>query len=183
MRRTALLLALLVLATVIAAGCGGPKDPKQALADACERQIAEVKENAKSGDTKEAKSTADFVKNEKLVECAGQPALSAGLTEKPADGKDGAAAEGGAAEEPTPVLDEAAIAAEREVFTTSCASCHVLGDANATGSFGPSLDTTKMTIEEMTAQIVNGGGGMPAGLLTGDDAASMSAYIDAVRAG
>lgn len=178
-----MLLSLLVLAAAIAAGCGGPDNPKKALAEACERQIAEVKEASHGGDTREAKSTKEFVDNEQLVECAGQPALIAGM--KPADDKGDAAGDAGgdkpAGEEPAPALDEATIAAEREKFTTSCASCHVLSDAGATGSFGPDLDDSKMTVDEMTAQIENGGGGMPGGLLTGDDAASMSAYIESVR--
>lgn len=196
MRRTAPLLILLALAAFVAVGCGGPDDPKKSLAEACQRQIEEVEGEAHGGDTKEADTTKKFVEEEQLVECAGQPSLTASMRdaqkEAGADAGEGADGEAGNGEEAaegegdgatTPVLDEAALAAERETFTTSCASCHVLGDAKATGSFGPDLDTSTMSVEDMTAQIENGGGGMPPALLTGDDAASMSAYIDAVRAG
>lgn len=68
----------------------------------------------------------------------------------------------------------------RSLFTTSCGGCHQLADADAVGSVGPDLDKLKMTKETVLAQIKNGGGGMPADLIKGDDAEQMAEYVAAV---
>lgn len=67
----------------------------------------------------------------------------------------------------------------RELFKTSCGGCHQLADADAVGSVGPDLDKAKMTTESVLAQIKNGGGGMPADLIKGDDAEQMAEYVAA----
>jgi mono/diheme cytochrome c family protein len=53
--------------------------------------------------------------------------------------------------------EEAAIT----LFDASCASCHTLSVADASGAVGPNLDTTTMSKAEIETQIRNGGGAMP----------------------
>lgn len=50
----------------------------------------------------------------------------------------------------------------KTLFSASCASCHTLKTANATGTIGPNLDDAKPTREKVITQVTNGGGGMPA---------------------
>ncbi|MBC7643633.1 MAG: cytochrome c, partial [Thermoleophilia bacterium] len=52
-----------------------------------------------------------------------------------------------------------------------------LADANTNGAVGPNLDDLQPTRETVEAQIANGGGGMPAGLLHGQDAKDVAAYV------
>jgi mono/diheme cytochrome c family protein len=52
------------------------------------------------------------------------------------------------------------------VFAASCGGCHVLEAAGTSGTTGPNLDESKVSLEEAVEQIANGGGGMPA---FGDD--------------
>ncbi|MCZ4496443.1 MAG: cytochrome c class, partial [Thermoleophilia bacterium] len=70
----------------------------------------------------------------------------------------------------------------RKLFAASCAGCHVLTDADASGAVGPNLDETTMTPEDITEQIINGGGAMPAGLLEGEEAAAVGEYVAAAAA-
>ena len=61
-----------------------------------------------------------------------------------------------------------------------CAGCHTLAAANATGTVGPNLDQLKPNYQAVTAQVTNGGPGMPAfgkGQLTTQQIADVSAYV------
>jgi mono/diheme cytochrome c family protein len=50
----------------------------------------------------------------------------------------------------------------RQVFDANqCANCHTLEAAGATGTIGPNLDDSDVTVEQAIEQITNGGGGMP----------------------
>jgi cytochrome c551 len=71
-------------------------------------------------------------------------------------------------------------AAARQMFQTTCRSCHALADAKAAGTFGPDLDLLAPDAERVRDQINDGGGGMPAGLLEGDDAELVARYVAAV---
>ncbi len=56
-----------------------------------------------------------------------------------------------------------------------------LKDAGTSGNVGPDLDSLAPLSEETVAkQIENGGGAMPAKLLTGQDAANVAAYVASV---
>jgi cytochrome c6 len=70
-------------------------------------------------------------------------------------------------------------AAGKEIFTTSCASCHTLSDAGATGTIGPNLDDAKPELELVIDRVVNGKGAMPPfkGQLTDKQIADVSAYV------
>jgi mono/diheme cytochrome c family protein len=74
---------------------------------------------------------------------------------------------------------EETLTAGREVFTSSCGSCHVLADAGTTGQVGPSLDQTELSRAEIEQQVRNGGGGMPAfeGRLTDEQIENVSTYV------
>lgn len=69
------------------------------------------------------------------------------------------------------------VGAARAEFQKTCKSCHTLADAEANGMFGPDLDMLQPSREQVLQQIKNGGGGMPAGLLTGDDAELVADYV------
>jgi len=66
-------------------------------------------------------------------------------------GTDGGADQGGGGD----------AAAGRDVFASDCANCHTLAAADATGTIGPNLDESNVTVEEAAEQVENGGGAMP----------------------
>ncbi len=70
-----------------------------------------------------------------------------------------------------------ASSAGKDSFVSACGGCHTMKAAGTSGSVGPDLD--KLTLDEQSVhdQIVNGGGGMPAGLLKGDDATEVAKYV------
>jgi mono/diheme cytochrome c family protein len=90
--------------------------------------------------------------------------------------------------------------AGKELFKAKCASCHTLADAGTGGTIGPNLDDAFRQaradgLGEATIQAVvrgqisysieeppTGLPGMPADLVTGDDADSVAAYVASVAA-
>jgi mono/diheme cytochrome c family protein len=60
------------------------------------------------------------------------------------------------------------------VYEQKCAPCH---GANAEGKVGPRLAGAKLTVEQARAQIDNGGGIMPAKLVSGGAEADVLAYL------
>jgi mono/diheme cytochrome c family protein len=72
----------------------------------------------------------------------------------------------------------------KELFIATCESCHTLDAVQATGVTGPDLDELGgLDRERVLAAIENGGTGqgrMPAGLLKGQDARDVAAYVAAV---
>jgi cytochrome c553 len=72
----------------------------------------------------------------------------------------------------------------KELFRSTCATCHTLAAANAHGVTGPDLDEIgEMTEERVTQAIKVGGTGqkrMPAELLEGEDAEAVAKYVTAV---
>jgi len=86
----------------------------------------------------------------------------------------------------------------KDLFTQKCGSCHVLADAGTTGKVGPNLDDgfrraredgmTEATVRQVVrGQIaypvtnpVTGSPGMPADIVTGQDANDVAAYVAAV---
>ena len=69
----------------------------------------------------------------------------------------------------------------RALFMQTCASCHTLAAANARGITGPSLDQLgAIDAQRVETAIRVGGSGekrMPAGLLAGDNARAVGAYV------
>ena len=66
------------------------------------------------------------------------------------------------------------------VFKETCASCH---GRSAQGGVGPRLAGAHLTPEQVKAQIDNGGGIMPAHLVTGAREADVLAYVDSIASG
>lgn len=179
MRVPALSILLIALALVASACAGGPQDSDKRLEEACERQMEEVAED--EGSTPTAKSSKDKLEDTTIVECSGQQVKIVPADEEGDDEDKGAGKDTGTAEDPGSGGDEAAPAkldpAARELFAKTCGSCHALGDAETTGSFGPALDDTSLDAEGVKTQIENGGGGMPPALLEGDDAEAVATYV------
>jgi mono/diheme cytochrome c family protein len=65
------------------------------------------------------------------------------------------------------------------VFQGSCAGCH---GANGSGGVGPKLQGLAVTIARVKAQIDNGGGTMPAGIVKGGDEKDVLAYVNTLIA-
>ena len=66
------------------------------------------------------------------------------------------------------------------VFASAgCGSCHTLQAAHSTGTVGPNLDALKPDYQAATAQVTNGGAGMPAfnGQLNTKQIADVAAYV------
>ena len=72
----------------------------------------------------------------------------------------------------------------KELFRQTCTTCHTLAAANAHGVTGPNLDEIGEMTEERVLQAIKVGGTgqkrMPAGLLEGEDAEDVAAYVTAV---
>ena len=70
----------------------------------------------------------------------------------------------------------------KDVFLETCATCHTLAAAGATGGIGPNLDEARPTRERVRTMIRNGAisGAMPAGLLTGADLERVAVYVSGV---
>ena len=75
----------------------------------------------------------------------------------------------------------AAEAHGRELFASNCATCHTLKGSNSTGAIGPNLDVLRPAAGLVENAILvgraQGRGNMPGGLLTGEDAKDVAAYV------
>jgi cytochrome c6 len=68
----------------------------------------------------------------------------------------------------------------RQLFASTCGSCHTLKDAGAAGRVGPDLDQLEPDSARVTQAIQRGGAGsgtMPPTLLHGQDAQLVAAYV------
>jgi mono/diheme cytochrome c family protein len=68
----------------------------------------------------------------------------------------------------------------RGLFIENCGSCHTLDAAGTQGQIGPNLGDIPLDEDEVLAAIENGGtgsGNMPSGLLSGQDAQDVAAFI------
>ena len=72
----------------------------------------------------------------------------------------------------------------RELFAHNCATCHTLAGSNAVGRVGPNLDTLNggnlkpaFVLDAIAKGRANGNGQMPAGLLFGQEAKDVAAYV------
>jgi mono/diheme cytochrome c family protein len=75
---------------------------------------------------------------------------------------------------PTPAAEPGAA-----VFAASCASCHTLAAASASGAVGPNLDERKPDAARVTAIVTSGGGSMPSfsGSLSEAEIAAVAEYV------
>lgn len=74
----------------------------------------------------------------------------------------------------------AATGAGKDAFAGTCGSCHALAAASTKGAVGPNLDTLKPDKNRVLNAITKGGtgsGAMPKGLLTGDEADQVAAFV------
>jgi mono/diheme cytochrome c family protein len=65
------------------------------------------------------------------------------------------------------------------VYSQACAGCH---GAKAEGGIGPPLAGAAISLAAAKAQIDNGGGAMPAGLVSGGDEEDLLAYLATILA-
>lgn len=183
-------LLVALAAALLLTACLGPDDPEKRLEESCARQVKEVEDGEEDEGTPVAESTQERLEQVELRECARQQETdpednAAAAVEEGSGTEEGDT--GGGSEADAPVAgDEPAtemLSGEgRELFTESCASCHVLADADASGEIGPNLDETDMDQDEIREQIEQGGGGMPPGLLDGEDADIVAEYIEQAAA-
>jgi mono/diheme cytochrome c family protein len=89
----------------------------------------------------------------------------------------------GASPEKVAASDEEA----KELFQTNCGSCHTLARAGTDGIVGPNLDdllgqgTPEANVTRVQNAIENGiEGRMPAGILQGEDAATVADFVSRV---
>ncbi len=72
----------------------------------------------------------------------------------------------------------------RAIFGVSCASCHTLAAADAAGKVGPNLDQMRppeqLVLDAVVRGRQRGSGTMPAGIVQGEDAENVSAFVAAV---
>lgn len=83
-----------------------------------------------------------------------------------------------AAESPAPPV--ATQGPGRELFVTTCGSCHALASAGTSGAIGPNLDDLKPDKQMVESAITIGGtgsGAMPPGLLEGTEATEVADYV------
>ena len=75
--------------------------------------------------------------------------------------------------------------AGKEVFASSCGSCHALADAGTSGAVGPDLDDLAPDEATVASQVTNGGGAMPAfgDELSAQQIADVAAYVSSVAGG
>ena len=72
------------------------------------------------------------------------------------------------------------MAVAKTTFVSTCGGCHTLADAKTGGAVGPNLDQLKPSEATVAHQIMNGGGGMPAGLLSGAKLTAVAKYVSSV---
>ena len=57
---------------------------------------------------------------------------------------------------------DSTVASGIDVFKDAgCGNCHTFSAADANGPVGPNLDNLDLTVERVSEQVTNGGGGMP----------------------
>lgn len=154
MRRTVLVLVLLVAAVgVVAVGCGQEQD---------QTATPETVEGELTTETTETETTETTETDE---------------TETETD-------ETETTETETTSTAEGDPAAGKEVFlgASACGGCHTLADAGSTGQVGPNLDEAQPDYELALDRVTNGQGGMPSfsSTLSEQQIADVSAYVSSV---
>ena len=163
MRRTALVLVLLVAAFgVVAAGCGQEQE-QTATPETVEGEITTTTETTDTETTDT--DTTDTETTD--TETTGTETTETETTET----------------ETTPAAEGDPVAG-KEVFlgASACGGCHTLADAGTSGAVGPNLDETQPSEELVVDRVTNGLGGMPAfsSTLSEQQIADVAAYVSSV---
>ena len=79
----------------------------------------------------------------------------------------------------TSVASSGDVAAGKTVFEANCQGCHPAG--GTTAGVGPKLQGMGLSLDKIKYQITNGGGGMPAGLISGTDLDNAAAYVESIQ--
>jgi mono/diheme cytochrome c family protein len=84
--------------------------------------------------------------------------------------------------EPTQPAGDAAAGKEIFLGSAACGGCHTLADAGSSATVGPNLDDLKPSVDQVAAQVTDGGGGMPAfkGTLSEQQIQDVAAYVSSV---
>ncbi|MGH3127472.1 MAG: c-type cytochrome, partial [Gaiellaceae bacterium] len=155
MRRTAVVLVLLVAALgLVAAGCGQEQE-QTATPETVEGSTPTETTETETTETDETETTeTDETETTETTE-----------TETTAT---------------TPVVEGDPVAG-KEVFlgASACGGCHTLADAGASGAVGPNLDESMPDNELVLDRVTNGQGGMPSfsSTLTEQQIADVAAYV------
>ncbi len=152
MRRTVLVLVLLVAAFgVIAAGCGQEQE-QSATPETVEGELTPTETT--ETETTETETTATETGTTETETTETTPALEG----DPVAGK------------------------EVFLGASACGGCHTLADAGATGAVGPNLDDTQPSEELVVDRVTNGQGGMPSfsSTLSEQQIADVAAYVSSV---
>ena len=168
MRRTALVLCLLVAAFgVVAAGCGQEQEQSatpetvEGEVTTTETQTTETTETTETQTTETTETTETGTSETETTETE-----TTETTET-----------GGGAPQGDPVAGKA-------IFTgpSGCTGCHTLSDAGSTGTVGPNLDDAMPSFDLAYDRVTNGQGGMPsfATSLTDQQRADVAAYVSSV---
>ena len=160
MRRTALVLCLLVAAFgVVAAGCG------------------QEQEQSATPETVEGEVTTTETQTTETTETTQTETSETETTETDTTETTETTETGGGAPQGDPV-------AGKEVFlgASGCTGCHTLADAGSTGTVGPNLDDAMPSFDLAYDRVTNGQGGMPsfATSLTDQQRADVAAYVSSV---
>ena len=160
MRRTALLVVLLVAALgVVAAGCGGEQE-QTATPETVEGEITLPTETTETETTETETTETDE-------------------TETETDETETTETE----TETTPAPEGDPVAG-KEVFlgASACGGCHTLADAGSSGAVGPNLDDAAPSAERVQEIVTNGQGGMPSfsSSLSEQQIADVAAYVSSV---
>jgi mono/diheme cytochrome c family protein len=159
MRRTAVVLVLLVAALgVVAAGCGQEQE-QTATPETVEGTTTDTTET----DTTETETTETTETDTTETETTETTETETTAT--------------------TPAV-EGDPAAGKEIFlgSSACGGCHTLADAGTTGAVGPNLDESQPDFELALDRVTNGQGGMPSfsGSLSEQQLADVAAYVSSV---
>ena len=163
MRRTAVVLVLLVAAFgLVAAGCGQEQE-QTATPDTVEGSTPTDTTETETTETTETETTeTDETETTETTETETTATATTATTP---------------ASEGDPV-------AGKEVFlgASACGGCHTLADAGASGTVGPNLDEAMPDNELVLDRVTNGQGGMPSfsSTLTEQQIADVAAYVSSV---
>jgi cytochrome c6 len=153
MRRTALLLVLLIAAFgVVAAGCGG-EESQTATPETVQGEITPPPET----ETTETETMPTDTTQTETTETETTTTTTA-LEGDPVAGK------------------------EVFLGASACTGCHTLADAGSTGTVGPNLDEAQPSAELVMDRVTNGQGGMPSfsASLSEQQIADVAAYVSSV---
>jgi mono/diheme cytochrome c family protein len=152
MRRTALVLVVLVAALgLVAVGCGGEEN-QSAAPETVQGEVTTT-ETTTATETTESTSTETTTGETTTTET------------------------GGGAPTGDPVAGKAIFTG-----ASGCTGCHTLADAGSSGTVGPNLDDAKPSFELAYDRVTNGQGGMPSfkTSLTDQQRADVAAYVSSV---